>query len=670
MKKQMIAVIMNLLLILSMTSCGNFVSYETDEIDKADEEDSEYTEQSDSENDIVTAEEIAEAGNYLENLDLEVWDGSVADSYAGGSGTEDDPWQISNGAELALMAQDINDNINNDSYYILTSDILLNDLSDWEDWTESPPSNIFEGIGDTSYPEKYFSGEFNGQGHYIYGMYSETGMFPTVRSAVIKNVNIEASVVNASEGDHAGGFVGEVDGNYGMELRNCSFNGIVRGDNFSSCGGLIGVVSVTNNFSDTEFLVQYCKNYASVDGYNAAGGIIGELGTEGINPNVLYCENYGDVTAYKNAGGIVGILSNGMFTGNTSTVRSCRNTGTITAEAGLGAAGGIAGSVSCGVSDMITISSCVNTNSGGVIDSYTVSSGGTLALNTCYYRSGSSAYDQAQKSAIYGTLNETGLEALSESEFRENGQPLLPDAEEALETGEYIKYDGKIYYIGFSKRLFSSDYAGSHEQEIATLSYDEDLYRYENYLCYLTYDSDSYLYSLILYDLDNGEETYIEKDFDGYLCGVHDGTAYYGMGWDNIVYTYAIETGQKETITLDEIVGDFGSVMMSDQWLSVNSTTYDIDTGEANYSFYFWDFDGNLIIEKTAEDFGEDVYTTLLDGELWIYDEGMFSMYDPDSDSLINQVSYEMSDMLGIQSVDDDYIYVYTENGDVEAVSR
>ena len=34
-----------------------------------------------------------------------VWDGTTATSFAGGDGTENNPYQISNGAELALMSK-------------------------------------------------------------------------------------------------------------------------------------------------------------------------------------------------------------------------------------------------------------------------------------------------------------------------------------------------------------------------------------------------------------------------------------------------------------------------------------------------------------------------------------------------------------------------------------
>ena len=36
---------------------------------------------------------------------VEIWDGTVADSFAGGDGSEDNPYLISNGKELALLSK-------------------------------------------------------------------------------------------------------------------------------------------------------------------------------------------------------------------------------------------------------------------------------------------------------------------------------------------------------------------------------------------------------------------------------------------------------------------------------------------------------------------------------------------------------------------------------------
>ena len=57
------------------------------------------------------------------------WDGSIATAFAGGTGTESDPYQIANGAELAYLASSVN---SGETYtgknFVLTANIDLNGL--------------------------------------------------------------------------------------------------------------------------------------------------------------------------------------------------------------------------------------------------------------------------------------------------------------------------------------------------------------------------------------------------------------------------------------------------------------------------------------------------------------------------------------------------------------
>ena len=66
------------------------------------------------------------------------WDGSIATAFAGGTGTESDPYQIANGAELAYLASSVN---SGETYtgknFVLTANIDLNGLP----WT--PIGNSF-----------------------------------------------------------------------------------------------------------------------------------------------------------------------------------------------------------------------------------------------------------------------------------------------------------------------------------------------------------------------------------------------------------------------------------------------------------------------------------------------------------------------------------------------
>ena len=40
--------------------------------------------------------------------ETDVWDGTIASGFAGGTGTENDPWRIENAEQLAYLAQQVN----------------------------------------------------------------------------------------------------------------------------------------------------------------------------------------------------------------------------------------------------------------------------------------------------------------------------------------------------------------------------------------------------------------------------------------------------------------------------------------------------------------------------------------------------------------------------------
>lgn len=87
--------------------------------------------------------------------------GLYAKDYAGGTGTKEDPYQISNALELARLAYQVNSGVSTRGvYYKLTNNINLD-------------SNIYwTPIGTTSSKtDRYFAGKFNGNGHVIYNMH-------------------------------------------------------------------------------------------------------------------------------------------------------------------------------------------------------------------------------------------------------------------------------------------------------------------------------------------------------------------------------------------------------------------------------------------------------------------------------------------------------------------
>jgi len=74
----------------------------------------------------------------------EVWDGTVGTAFASGTGTEIDPYIISNGKELAYLASVVNNGTLNTSgkYFEVSNDIILNkDYYSYRSWGSYSPDN-------------------------------------------------------------------------------------------------------------------------------------------------------------------------------------------------------------------------------------------------------------------------------------------------------------------------------------------------------------------------------------------------------------------------------------------------------------------------------------------------------------------------------------------------
>lgn len=148
-----------------------------------------------------------------------VWSGNVATKFAGGKGTEAEPYLIETPEQMAFL---INKGGQKGTYYKLTADLKLNDTSK-PNWTEN--ANMW-------FTGKTFSGHFDGAGHVVSGLYynltdgNYCGLFPQLNgSSTIKRVGVINSYLAnyAVETSHtyAGGIVGFVanwDGYMGASL--------------------------------------------------------------------------------------------------------------------------------------------------------------------------------------------------------------------------------------------------------------------------------------------------------------------------------------------------------------------------------------------------------------------------------------------------------------------
>ena len=124
-----------------------------------------------------------------------LWDGSEADAYNGGSGTEADPYIIANAEQLRKL---VTDTETDGKYYTLTTDIRLNDETA-DNWADSLNSNEWVTLynGDIR-----FKGTFNGGGHNISGLlYRATAKHEGHRAGLFPVVGAGALITNFSVSD-------------------------------------------------------------------------------------------------------------------------------------------------------------------------------------------------------------------------------------------------------------------------------------------------------------------------------------------------------------------------------------------------------------------------------------------------------------------------------------
>ncbi len=162
----------------------------------------------------------------------DIWDGAQQAQGEGkfveGDGTEQNPYIIKNGDQLYKMVYNfgtIEGVLNNGTpaYYKLGCDIYLNDVSDYAAWGKDgfdmSTLNNWAEYQDV-FCHRTFFGNFNGDGHTIYGLYAYgyrvASFFPNVsHGAVVRNVSfknsyaVNTSGMNENEQEDAGETTGQ-----------------------------------------------------------------------------------------------------------------------------------------------------------------------------------------------------------------------------------------------------------------------------------------------------------------------------------------------------------------------------------------------------------------------------------------------------------------------------
>ncbi|MCG8697420.1 MAG: T9SS type A sorting domain-containing protein, partial [Bacteroidales bacterium] len=380
------------------------------------------------------------------NYPLLQWQDGVGTNL--GDGSENNPYQITNVAELQAIQHDLS------AHYIVMNHI---DASETKNWNAGEG---FTPLGDDATP---FMGSLQGQGFTIDSLTinlpanNHVALFGKTREAEIGAVN--ATNVNITGYKYTGAIIGELDDV--SELRNCSVTGNVAG--YGYVGGVVG------RMSDTSYAVSLISDVDIIATDNYVGGVVGYInraildsstakgmvtGVKYIGGTVGYLSTNavirnssasGDVNAYNYVGGVVGYISddealaeNCFSTGNTSaneyvggfigyisqgTVQGCYATGNVE---GYERVGGIVGRSSNGV-----IEHCYTTSS--VTVTAKLEAGGLAGENssgtiTSCYSSATVAVDSIKAGGLVGE-NYSGV--ISNSYF--NGSVFAP-----LRTGGIV----------------------------------------------------------------------------------------------------------------------------------------------------------------------------------------------------------------------------------------
>lgn len=287
------------------------------------------------------------------------WNGAAASSFDSGNGTEEEPYIISNGGQLAYLANLINsgNSYYSGCYYQLDCDIVLNDTSDYDSWFQNAPENKWTPIGNEN--GLYFSGTFDGNGHSVSGMYvsgdhTYYGLFGAVKNGCIKNLTVKEAYVNGKSlcGGIAGYFYADV--NLGADIENCSFSGNVS-SSADNAGGIVGLIEAVGD-----------KNFVSVSSNCVSGSVVSEGSNAGGIAGLVYA-NSGDVKISdcfstseiraegENVGGIAGCVK--VADGDGS-VYNCYNAGAVSGIKGE-STGSVAGILECeNGSGVITVMYC------------------------------------------------------------------------------------------------------------------------------------------------------------------------------------------------------------------------------------------------------------------------------------------------------------------------
>jgi len=292
---------------------------------------------SDSSEDTTTSEDTTSSEK--QDTERPEQNEEVVANFAGGKGTQKEPYKVSTPAQLNAVRNDLS------AHYIQINDIDMSGFDNWKPIGKVTPTNESGGYITTNGENLYFTGSYNGNNYKISNLkiYDDSfspktdcfGLFAGTENAQISNVNLidikfeiikDTSKYSEEDRVHSlcvGGLVGRSAGK--TILSNCSVSGsiTVQGHYYDYVGGIVGYGSANN-----------CTNYANinVDTTNGSyGKEFGDVYCGGISgaPNyredeLTHCKNYGNIQASGKD-----FVFCGGITGQHGSIKNCENHGSI-----------------------------------------------------------------------------------------------------------------------------------------------------------------------------------------------------------------------------------------------------------------------------------------------------------------------------------------------------
>lgn len=237
---------------------------------------------------------------------------TIASGFAGGAGTEKDPYQIANIEQLRYLAQQCNNGVSYEGkYIILTANIIDNDNVIDNNGNLVEHQNQIRKWNPIGVDDKnYFMGNFDGKGFKLSGFFNNEefgGIFRYVNGCTFKNIKIEDSYIEAFQScplnaKNYSNIVFDNCINYATTTYGLSYGGLPK-DNitFMNCGNY-GNNSISGIALRATSMLN-CYNFGKIEAESRR--VTGLANNCAI---MLNCFNAGKVIDTSNHIGVVGLI--------------------------------------------------------------------------------------------------------------------------------------------------------------------------------------------------------------------------------------------------------------------------------------------------------------------------------------------------------------------------